>query len=103
MVASCYRKSGNYAAALDKYKSIHFKFPDNTECLKFLVRICTDLGYTQEAQEYANLLKKAEKMKEVQQAVCFYYLLLTRQSLRFDCHFINLKSIFSENIKQREA
>jgi hypothetical protein len=25
-----------------------------------------------DAQEYANQLKKAEKMKEVQQAVCFY-------------------------------
>jgi intraflagellar transport protein 88 len=76
MVASCYRKSGNYAAALEKYKGIHYKFPENTECLKFLVRICTDLGYVQEAQEYANLLKKAEKMKEVQQAVqkfTFYF------------------------------
>lgn len=68
MVASCYRRSGNYAAALEKYKSIHVKFPDNIECLKFLVRICTDLGIP-DAQEYANQLKKAEKMKEVQQAV----------------------------------
>lgn len=67
MVASCYRRSGNYAAALDKYKSIHYKFPDNIECLKFLVRICTDLALP-DAQEYANQLKKAEKMKEVQQA-----------------------------------
>ena len=32
MVASCYRKSGNYAAALEKYKAIHYKFPDNIEC-----------------------------------------------------------------------
>lgn len=68
MVASCYRRSGNYAAALEKYKQIHYRFPDNTECLKFLVRICSDLRLP-EAQEYANKLKKAEKMKEVQQAV----------------------------------
>ena len=33
-----------------------------------MVRICTDLGLP-DAQEYANQLKKAEKMKEVQQAV----------------------------------
>ncbi len=33
MVASCYRRSGNYAAALDKYKMIHMKFPDNIECI----------------------------------------------------------------------
>ena len=83
MVASCYRKSGNYAAALEKYKSIHYKFPDNTECLKFLVRICTDLGYTQEAQEYANMLKKAEKMKEVQQAVWIKFFLLSDKKSAF--------------------
>ncbi|CAF0918215.1 unnamed protein product [Brachionus calyciflorus] len=68
MVASCYRKSGNYAAALEKYKQIHYRFPENTECIKFLVRICSDLGYTQEAQDYATKLKKAEKMIEVKQA-----------------------------------
>lgn len=67
MVASCYRRSGNYAAALEHYKLIHRKFPDNIECLKFLVRICTDLALP-DAQDYANQLKKAEKMKEVQQA-----------------------------------
>ena len=33
MVASCFRKSGNYAAALEKYKWIHREFPDNTECI----------------------------------------------------------------------
>ena len=33
MVASCYRRSGNYAAALDEYKKIHQKFPDNIECM----------------------------------------------------------------------
>ena len=38
------------------------------EGLKFLVRICSDLGLA-DTQEYANKLKKAEKMKEVQQAV----------------------------------
>ena len=32
MVASCYRRSGNYAAALEHYKLIHRKFPDNIEC-----------------------------------------------------------------------
>lgn len=34
--------------------------------LKFLVRVCTDLGL-KEAQEYAGKLKKAEKAKEVKQ------------------------------------
>jgi hypothetical protein len=32
MVASCYRRSGDYTAALEKYKWIHQHFPDNTDC-----------------------------------------------------------------------
>ena len=32
MVASCHRRSGNYQQALDTYKHIHKKFPDNVEC-----------------------------------------------------------------------
>ncbi|XP_075967580.1 intraflagellar transport protein 88 homolog isoform X3 [Anarhichas minor] len=66
MVASCYRKSGNYQKALETYKDIHRKFPDNVECLRFLVRLCTDMGL-KEVQEYATKLKKAEKMKEIRE------------------------------------
>ncbi|XP_029458377.1 intraflagellar transport protein 88 homolog [Rhinatrema bivittatum] len=66
MVASCYRRSGNYQKALDTYKEIHRKFPDNVECLRFLVRLCTDIGL-KEVQEYATKLKKAEKMKEIRE------------------------------------
>ncbi|XP_018410189.1 PREDICTED: intraflagellar transport protein 88 homolog [Nanorana parkeri] len=66
MVASCYRRSGNYQKALDKYKDIHRKFPDNVECLRFLVRLCTDIGL-KEVQEYATKLKKVEKMKELKE------------------------------------
>ena len=37
MVASCYRRSGDYTAALEKYKWIHQHFPDDIDCkiLKF--------------------------------------------------------------------
>ncbi|KAK3576957.1 hypothetical protein CHS0354_005962 [Potamilus streckersoni] len=66
MIASCHRRSGNYNQALDTYKYIHRKFPDNVECLKFLVRICSDLGL-KEAQDYANKLKKAEKAQELKE------------------------------------
>ncbi|XP_048258387.1 intraflagellar transport protein 88 homolog isoform X3 [Haliotis rufescens] len=64
MIASCHRRSGNYQQALETYKQIHRKFPDNVECLKFLVRLCTDMGL-KEAQDYATKLKKAEKAKEL--------------------------------------
>jgi intraflagellar transport protein 88 len=32
MVASCHRRSGDYGAALEKYKWIHEHFPDDTDC-----------------------------------------------------------------------
>ncbi|XP_062370639.1 intraflagellar transport protein 88 homolog isoform X4 [Cinclus cinclus] len=66
MVASCYRRSGNYQKALEKYKIIHRKFPENVECLRFLVRLCTDMGL-KEVQEYITKLKKAEKLKEIRE------------------------------------
>ncbi|XP_053791324.1 intraflagellar transport protein 88 homolog isoform X4 [Vidua chalybeata] len=66
MVASCYRRSGNYQKALEKYKVIHRKFPENVECLRFLVRLCTDMGL-KEVQEYITKLKKAEKLKEIRE------------------------------------
>ena len=49
--------------ALETYKRIHEKFPDNAECLKFLVRICTDMGM-KEGQEYAEKLMRLERSKE---------------------------------------
>ncbi|XP_060050713.1 intraflagellar transport protein 88 homolog isoform X4 [Erinaceus europaeus] len=66
MVASCFRRSGNYQKALDTYKDIHRKFPENVECLRFLVRLCTDIGL-KEVQEYATKLKRLEKIKEMRE------------------------------------
>ncbi|CEF67704.1 No mechanoreceptor potential B [Strongyloides ratti] len=62
MMASCERRSGNYQKALSLYKEIHKKFPENIECLKFLVRICSDLGMA-EAKIYFEKLEKIEKIK----------------------------------------
>lgn len=90
---------GNYQKALETYKDIHRKFPENVECnvlnitvfffyfdslclfsscasniiiywagLRFLVRLCTDMGL-KEVQDYATKLKKVEKMKEIREQV----------------------------------
>ncbi|XP_025219875.1 intraflagellar transport protein 88 homolog [Theropithecus gelada] len=48
MVASCFRRSGKCFS------------------LRFLVRLCTDLGL-KDAQEYARKLKRLEKMKEIRE------------------------------------
>ncbi|XP_058259556.1 intraflagellar transport protein 88 homolog [Hemibagrus wyckioides] len=66
MVASCYRRSGNYPRALETYKDVHHKFPENAECLRFLVRLCADMGL-KEVQDYATKLKKVEKMKAIRE------------------------------------
>ncbi|XP_017791957.1 PREDICTED: intraflagellar transport protein 88 homolog [Habropoda laboriosa] len=64
LVAACLRRTGQFHKALEEYQDIHNKFPENIECLKFLVRLCSDLGL-KEAQLYATELKRAEKAKEL--------------------------------------
>ncbi|XP_028045924.2 intraflagellar transport protein 88 homolog [Monomorium pharaonis] len=66
LVAACLRRTGQFHKALTEYQDIHNKFPDNIECLKFLVRLCSDLGL-KETQMYATELKKAEKAKELKE------------------------------------
>ncbi|XP_061548867.1 intraflagellar transport protein 88 homolog isoform X5 [Phycodurus eques] len=66
MVASCYRRSGNSQKALETYKEIHRKFPEDAQCLRFLVRLCQDMGL-KEVHDYASKLKKLEKMKDLRE------------------------------------
>lgn len=61
MVASCYRRIGAYPLALNKYKDIHRSHPENIECLRYLVHICTDLGRKEEVHDYVVKLRKAER------------------------------------------
>ena len=41
--------------------------PDNVECLKYLVHLCTELGRRDDAQEYITRLRKAEKNQQAEQ------------------------------------
>ena len=60
--------AGNYQQALQCYRDIHERFPDNIDCLKFLVRLSSDMGLA-EAQKYSLLLSKAEKAAEARRMV----------------------------------
>lgn len=60
MIASCHRRSGNYQAALETYKGVNERWPENVECLRFLVRIMGDLG-ERGVGEYMAKLAKLEK------------------------------------------
>ena len=46
---------------------IHADFPDNVECLRYLVHICDDLGKKDQVHEYVVKLRKAERAQEPQQ------------------------------------
>lgn len=59
MVASCQRRIGNFQKALKIYEAIYQEYPDNLECLRFLVLLCKDMGLDYE--EYAKELNRIEE------------------------------------------
>lgn len=60
MVASCHRRTGAYSEALAKYKSIISKHPENIECLRYLLHMCTGLGRRDEVRTYEAQLRTVE-------------------------------------------
>lgn len=38
LIGSCHRRAGNYQAALNTYKNVLEKFPDNIDCKLFLLK-----------------------------------------------------------------
>ena len=68
MLATCFRKCGNYTRSMEIYKEITELFPENIDALKALVKLCTDQGYAVQAKEYSirtvrltKLLKQREQ------------------------------------------
>ena len=68
MVASCHRRIQNFANALRIYQDIHAQYPDNVECLRYLVHICGEQQMKEQAHEYVLKLRKAERDAEVEAA-----------------------------------
>jgi intraflagellar transport protein 88 len=64
MVASCQRRIGNFQKALKIYQAIYQEYPDNIECLRFLVLLCKDMGL--DFEEYARELRRVELENEAQ-------------------------------------
>jgi len=63
MVTSCYRRMGSYTRALELYEEIHEEYPENLECLRYLVAICKDLGH-----HYDHYQKKLSKLERANAA-----------------------------------
>merc|ERR1711988_1020191 len=66
MVASCHRRIQNFQQALQIYQDIHEEYPENVECLRYLVHICDDLGKKDQVHDYVVKLRKAERALEMQ-------------------------------------
>lgn len=67
MVTSCFRRMGAYQRAIVLYEQIHQDFPDNLECLRYLVVISKDLG--QQYDVYQHQLSKLEREEAVNQNI----------------------------------
>ena len=65
LVASCYRRAGNYSAALHLYLAAHRRFPDHVDCLRPLTKLCADLDLDTEARRYAVKLRRAENAERL--------------------------------------
>lgn len=66
MVASCYRRTGSSQRALSLYEEIYAEYPDNIECLRFLVQLSKEMGLPFE--EYAAQLRQLERQLEAMEA-----------------------------------
>jgi intraflagellar transport protein 88 len=67
MVGSCYRRLAQYMMALDLYKRIHDKFPENVECLTYLVALAREQGL--EFAPWESKLLKLERAVTMQQSM----------------------------------
>merc|ERR1719487_1128226 len=54
---------GSYTRALELYEEIHEDYPNNLECLRYLVAICKDLGH-----HYDHYQKKLSKLERANAA-----------------------------------
>lgn len=62
MVTSCFRRVGDINRALHLYKHIHYKYPDNAECVRYLIAIAKDIGSPYE--HYQSKLASFERARE---------------------------------------
>ncbi|KPM04266.1 intraflagellar transport protein 88-like protein [Sarcoptes scabiei] len=73
MIAASYRRAGNHSQSLATYENIHQRFPENLDCLKFLLRLCSELNardahsYDNLIEKYSIILKRLEKTKELRE------------------------------------
>ncbi|KAL3107651.1 hypothetical protein niasHT_018849 [Heterodera trifolii] len=65
LMATCHRRAGNFQRAFELYKETHRRFPNNFECLKFLVQLCKELRMSTEQKEYSERLERLDRIGQL--------------------------------------
>lgn len=74
MIASCHRRSGNYQNALETYKQIHRRFPENVECEYSLNLYCM-FGLTETDLKVTSLYEETFSMIDSCYLIIYHVLL----------------------------
>ena len=74
----------SFQQALKLYQDINNEYPENMECLRYLVLICKDLGINFE--QYSIALKKLERAQEARAVMQNNELIMDHQELGDDQH-----------------
>ncbi|CAD5205686.1 unnamed protein product [Bursaphelenchus okinawaensis] len=61
LMAGCQRRAGQLQKSLELYKRTHTLFPQNVECLKFLVQLSRDLRMVEDQAEYEKKLRRLDQ------------------------------------------
>lgn len=61
MLAECHRRAAEYNKAIVIYKTAITSFPQDTSCLKALIKLTDELGMVEEKRTYENKLDRALK------------------------------------------
>lgn len=66
MLAECYRRAADYNKAIATYKIAVDAFPQDTGCLKALVKLTDELGLTEEKRNFSNKLEATNRRLDLQ-------------------------------------
>lgn len=63
MLAECHRRAAEYKKAIVVYKTAIVTFPQDTSCLRALIKLTDELGMAEERRIYEKKLDRALKNK----------------------------------------
>lgn len=65
MLAECHRRAADYKEAIAVYKTTSSLFPQESSCLRSLIKLCDDLGMEEERKVNQAKLDKIAKVRNL--------------------------------------